>query len=65
LHTLFEKGQSGNPRGRPRGLKHFLALLAEALNEPFVVIEDGRPRRISKRELGVRQLANKFTMADA
>jgi uncharacterized protein (UPF0216 family) len=65
LHTRFQKGQSGNPRGRPKGSKNFSTLLADALNEPVIVTEDGRRRRISKRELGVRQLANKFAMAEA
>jgi len=65
LHTRFRKGQSGNPRGRPKGSKNFSTLLSEALNEPVVITEDGRRRKISKRELGVRQLANKFAMAEA
>jgi hypothetical protein len=65
LHTRFQKGQSGNPRGRPKGSKNFSTLLSEALNEPVVITEDGRRRTISKRELGVRQLANKFAMAEA
>ena len=65
LHTRFRKGQSGNPRGRPRGSKNFSTLLADALNEPVVVTEDGKRRKISKRELGVRQLVNKFAMAEA
>ena len=50
---------------RPKGSKNFSTLLAEALNEPVVVTEDGRRRRISKRELGFKQLANKFAMAEA
>ena len=65
LHTRFRKGQSGNPRGRPRGSKNLSTLLTDALNEPVVVTEDGRKRKISKRELGVRQLVNKFAMAEA
>jgi uncharacterized protein (UPF0216 family) len=65
LHSRFQKGQSGNPRGRPRGSKNFSTLLTEALNEPVVVTEDGRRRKISKRELGFKQLANKFAMAEA
>jgi len=65
LHTRFQNGQSGNPRGRPRGSKNFSTLLNNALNEAVVVTEDGRRRKISKRELGVRQLANKFAMAEA
>jgi hypothetical protein len=69
LHTRFQKGQSGNPRGRPRGRprgsKNFSTLLADALNEPVVVTEDGKRRKISKRDLGFKQLANKFAMAEA
>jgi uncharacterized protein (UPF0216 family) len=65
LHTRFQKGQSGNPRGRPRGSKNFSTLLTDALNEPVVITEDGRRRKISKRELGFKQLANKFAMAEA
>ena len=65
LHTRFRKGQSGNPRGRPRGSKNLSTLLTDALNEPVVVTEDGKRRKISKRELGVRQLVNKFAMAEA
>ena len=65
LHTRFRKGQSGNPRGRPRGSKNLSTLLTDALNEPVDVTEDGKRRTISKRELGVRQLVNKFAMAEA
>jgi hypothetical protein len=65
LHTRFQKGQSGNPRGRPQGSKNLSTLLTDALNEPVVVTEDGKRRKISKRELGVRQLVNKFAMAEA
>jgi hypothetical protein len=65
LHTRFKKGQSGNPRGRPRGSKNFSTLLTEALNEAVVITEDGRRRTISKRDLGLKQLANKFAMAEA
>jgi hypothetical protein len=64
LHTRFRKGQSGNPRGRPPGSKNFATLLNDALNEAVVVTEDGKRRKISKRELGLRQLANKFAMAE-
>jgi hypothetical protein len=40
-------------------------LLTEALNEVVVVSEDGRRRKLSKRERCMRRLAYKFAMAEA
>ena len=31
LHTRFQKGESGNPKGRPRGKKNMATLLSTAL----------------------------------
>ena len=64
LHTRFKKGQSGNPRGRPRGPKTLTGLLLQALDRRVVVDEDGRRRKIAKRELGAEQLADKFVKGD-
>jgi len=56
--TRFKKGQSGNPRGRPSGSKNLSTLLSEALNEPVIVTENGRRRKITKREAIVRQVVD-------
>jgi hypothetical protein len=58
----FQKGQSGNPRGRPRN--DLSTLLVAALNEPVLVTTEGEQRRITKREAIVTQLVNKSTSAD-
>jgi Family of unknown function (DUF5681) len=62
LHTRFKKGQSGNPRGRPK--KDLPALLLAALNEPVSVTIDGKRRKITKREVIVTQMVNKSAGAD-
>jgi hypothetical protein len=63
-HTRFEKGQSGNPRGRPKGSKNLPTLLTEALNEPVVVAENGRRRKITMRQAIIKQLVKRSATAD-
>ena len=62
LHTSFKKGQSGNPRGRPK--KTLPGLLLAALNEPVFVTIDGKRRKITKREVIVTQMVNNAAGAD-
>ena len=62
LHTRFKKGQSGNPRGRPR--KTLPALLLAALNEPVFATIDGKRRKITKREAIVTRMVNNAAGTD-
>ena len=57
----FKKGQSGNPRGS----KNPTTLLNDALNEPVTITENGRRRKITKREAVIKQLVNKSASSDA
>ena len=63
-HSRFVKGRSGNPQGRPRGSKNLATLFSEALNERVTVVENGRRRKITKREAVIAQLVNKSAGAD-
>ena len=64
LHSRFKKGQSGNPRGRPLFPKSLAADLLEAMNQRVVVAENGRRRRLTKRQAMIAQLVNKSATAD-
>jgi Family of unknown function (DUF5681) len=61
LHTRFQKG---NPGGRRRGSRNLRTVLHEALEKKTVVTEGGKSRRISKRDLGIARLVDKFAEGD-
>lgn len=62
--TRFKKGTSGNPAGRPRGSKNLNTLLNKELDQLVVVRENGREKRITKRQASAKQVANKMTAGD-
>jgi hypothetical protein len=62
--TQFRKGESGNPRGRPKGQRNFATELRDALSETVVVTEHGKRKRLTKRTVICRQLANRSASGD-
>jgi hypothetical protein len=62
--SQFQKGRSGNPRGRRKNAKSLRTLLMEALDEKVTVNENGGNRKISKREAAAIQIANRVAMGD-
>jgi Family of unknown function (DUF5681) len=65
-HASFKKGQSGNPGGRPRRRRDddLVALLCAALDAPTTIVEDGKRRRGTKRELIASRLVDRSAQAD-
>ena len=57
--TRFQPGQSGNPRGRPKGARSIGQMLQQALNRRVPVHENGRERRIRLQDAIIQGLVNR------
>jgi hypothetical protein len=62
--TRFKPGQSGNPRGRPKGTRNLKTDLAEELCERIVISEGGRTHAVSKQRGMLKQLMAKALKGD-
>jgi Family of unknown function (DUF5681) len=62
--TQFVKGKSGNPKGRPKGSRNFATVIQDELKRRVAVTEDGKRKRITKREAVAKQLVNKAAAGD-
>jgi hypothetical protein len=64
VNMRFKKGQSGNPRGRPKGGRSLATILNRALRERVVINEGGRRKTVTKLEAAVKQVTNKAASGD-
>ncbi len=60
----FKPGQSGNPKGRPKGGLNLATDLSAELGEQITVREGGQPRRISKQRALIKSLMAKALQGD-
>lgn len=63
-HGRYVKGTSGNPKGRPNGSRNFETVLEGELKKRVPVTEDGKRKKITKREAIAKQLVNKAASGD-
>lgn len=64
-HTRFQKGRSGNPRGRPKGHLNLKTDLSNELAERVKLSQDGRQVRLTKQQALVKSLVARAIKGDA
>jgi hypothetical protein len=63
-HTQFKKGQSGNPKGRPKHTRNLKTDLTKILGQKVSVREGDRTSRVSKQEGMLMSLTAKALKGD-
>jgi hypothetical protein len=63
-HSQFKPGQSGNPKGRPKGHLNVRTVVEKALNERIEIKEGDRTRWVSKLDGVVVNVVNKALRGD-
>ena len=60
----FKPGQSGNHKGRPMGSKSFEAKVQKELEKKVTVNKNGKSVKMSKLDVGVTRLVDRFMAGD-
>jgi hypothetical protein len=61
----FRPGQSGNPKGRPKGSLNMQTVLMATLRKKVTINENGKRRQVTKYEAALIQQANKSASGDS
>jgi Family of unknown function (DUF5681) len=64
-HSQFPPGQSGNPRGRPKGVKSLPDIVRKIVGQKVTVTENGRARRVPRLEAILLRAAGEASRGDA
>ena len=63
-HSQFKPGQSGNPKGRPKGTRSLSSILRAATSERVTIIENGKRKSVTKLDAAVKQAVNQAAGGD-
>ena len=63
-HSQFQKGQSGNPRGRPRTTKSFNEILAKVAYQPVPITIKGKRKLVPALEAILMQAVRRAASSD-
>lgn len=55
-HSQFKSGQSGNPKGRPKGTRNFKSDLHDTLQMPLKITKNGRVSNMSTQRASLETL---------
>ena len=58
-HTRFQKGKSGNPKGRPKGHKNISTIMKDLMDRTVTIKQNGQERRVPFSEAFVHRLAGR------
>jgi hypothetical protein len=62
--SQFKRGQSGNPKGRPKGARNASSMASDELERALNVKEKGKWRKTTVRKAAYRRLAEKAVAGD-
>lgn len=63
-HSQWQKGQSGNPKGRKKGSRSFKSDLLDELGEVIAITEARKPKRITKLRAIIKSQVAKAIKGD-
>lgn len=62
--TQFKKGDSGNPKGRPKGSKNVRTVLEQELAKPITITENGRKKTVPRLDAIVKRMVTEALQGD-